>query len=162
MKHVSESIPAFVSGELDNERRAGVREHLDVCPQCRAEAARAHQLWDQLGTAAKQRPATGSVWPAVRARTLGRAAGGSAWFFGRQPWLRAGLAGAAVAAGLAVGMLAPAGSGEPDAGDGVVADATWLLESSWLSGSSWLTGDQAVGLDDLLLGAEPTDGGNGS
>jgi anti-sigma factor RsiW len=162
MKHVRELIQAFVAGELDPDKTAAVQEHVAGCAECRAEADRSRDLWDWLGAVETSPPRTASVWPSVRARTLGSSDGAPAWFFGRGPWMRTGLATAAVAAGLMVGVLAPAGSSDQTPVDGAVTDASWLLESSWLSGSSWLAGEGTVGLDEILLGADPADEGNGS
>ena len=162
MKHVGELIQAFVAGELDPEEKAVVEKHLAECAECRAEADRSGNLWEMLAAADTRPPLTASVWPHVQARTLGKSSGSRAWFFGNGPWMRAGLATAAVTAGLVVGVLAPAGSSEQAGIDGEVTEASWLLDSSWLSGSSWLAGDSAIGLDDILLGADLAEEGNGS
>lgn len=162
MKHVREWIQAYVAGELDPDQKASVKEHLAACEECRAEVARSRDLWDLLGAAEKRPPQTVSVWPAVQARTLGLSDGSRAWFFGNGPRMRTGLATAAVAAGLVVGVLAPAGSGEQTAINGAVTDASWLRDSSWLSGSSWLADEGVVGLEDILLGADLVEKGNGS
>jgi len=162
MKHVKDLIQAYVAGELDHDRKAAVQEHLAGCEECRAEADRSRDLWDLLGAAEKSPPERASVWPAVQARTLGLSDGSRAWFFGNGPWMRTGLATAAVAAGLLVGVLAPAGSGEQAAAEGTVNDASWLLDSSWLSGSSWLADEGVAGLDDILLGADLVEKGSGS
>jgi predicted anti-sigma-YlaC factor YlaD len=162
MNHVREWIQAFVAGELDQEKKSAVEKHLAECAECRAEADRSVDLWEVLASADTRLPLTASVWPSVQARTLGQLSGSRAWFFGKGPWMRAGLATAAVAAGLAVGVLVPAGSSEQARIDGEVSEASWLLDSSWLSGSSWLADFSAVGLDDILLGADLADEGNGS
>jgi len=162
MKHVRELIRALVAGELDPDRTDAVQEHLAECAECRAEADRSRNLWNLLGAAEVSPAGSGSVWPAVRARTLGSPDETRAWFYGKGPLIRTGLATAAVAAGLMVGVLAPAGSAEETAVGGASAEASWLLESSWLSGSSWLADVGTVGLDEILLGADPADGGNGS
>lgn len=162
MKHVGKFIQAYVAGELDPDRKAAVQEHLAGCTECRAEADRTRDLWDLLGAAEKRPLQTASVWPAVQARTLGRTDRSRAWFFGNGPWMRTGLATAAVAAGLMVGVLAPAGSSDQTQIDSAVNEASWLLDSSWLSGSSWLAGDGTAGLDEILLGADLAETGNGS
>ncbi len=161
MKHVKDLIQAYVAGELDQDQKAAVKEHLTGCAECRAEVDRSRDLWDLLGAAEIHPPEGASVWPAVQARTLGLSDGSRAWFFGNGPWMRTGLATAAVAAGLLVGVLAPAGSPE-QAAAGAVNDASWLLESSWLSGSSWLADEGLAGLDDILLGADLVEKGSGS
>ncbi|MCK9997010.1 MAG: zf-HC2 domain-containing protein [Candidatus Krumholzibacteria bacterium] len=162
MKHVTNRIQAYISGELDSDRMAAFEEHLNECPSCRKEADRAREIWEMLEAAETPSPATGSVWSAVQARTFGRGTSEREWFFGAGNMTRAGLATAAVAAGLMLGVLLPAGSGYRQEADSGLTDSSWLVESSWLSESSWLGGDGSTGLDDILLGADLLDEGNGS
>lgn len=168
MKHVANMIQAYISGELDRDRNAAVEEHLNECPACRAEADRAREMWEMLGSAGRPSPATGSVWPAVQARTFGRETSEREWFFGAGRLTRTGLATAAVAAGLMLGILLPVGADQEEGADSSLMDSSWLVESSWLSESTWLSesswlgGEGAAGLDDILLGADLLDEGNGS
>lgn len=156
MKHVTDLIQLFVSGELEPSSRQGVEDHLKECPDCQAEAERERRLWDSL-EAVRPSSRQASVWPAVQARTFGKdgTSGASAdWFFGSGRLVRGVLATAAVAAGLVLGVLLPAPWEAESTGDETVAESSWLSASSWLSESSWLGGDQAPGIDDLLLGVE--------
>jgi anti-sigma factor RsiW len=162
MKHVTNRIQAYVSGELDHDLKTAVEEHLNECPTCRAEADQAREVWEMLGSAGRPSPATGSVWPAVHARTFGRETSEREWFFGAGRLTRTGLATAAVAAGLVLGVLLPVGADQEAGADSRLADSSWLVESTWLSDSSWLGGDGAARLDDILLGADLIDEGNGS
>ncbi len=162
MKHVTNRIQAYISGELAGDRKAAVEKHLDECPACRNEVDRAHKTWEMLGTMESLRSENGSVWPAVQARTFGRETSDREWFFGAGNLTRTGLATAAVAAGLMLGVLWPVGSDHNEAAESGLTDVSWLVESSWLSDSSWLGGDAIAGLDDILLGADLPDEGNGS
>ena len=162
MKHVTNRIQAYISGELAGDRKAAVEKHLDGCPACRDEVDRARQAWEMLGTMETPRSENGSVWPAVQARTFGRETSDREWFFGAGNLTRTGLATAAVAAGLMLGILLPIGSDHNEGVDSGLTDESWLVESSWLSDSSWLGGDATAGLDDILLGADLLDEGNGS
>jgi len=162
MKHVGDLIQAFLSGELDGGRAVEVEKHLDGCSRCRHEVQQARDLWEMLGSTEAVLPVKGSIWPAVQARTLGRDPERREWFFGTGPRMRTGLATVALAAGLVVGVLLPVGSDQSAAADDALAGSAWLVESSWLSGSSWLVTEQGTGLDDILLGTDQSDEGNGS
>ena len=162
MKHVTNMIQDFISGELDSSRTAAVEKHLNECPSCRKEVDSARGMWEMLGALDTSASDTGSVWPAVQARTFGRGNTERDWFFGAGNLTRTGLATAAVAAGLMLGVLLPAGSDHQEGGDSGMTDTSWLVESTWLSESSWLGGDGSIGLDDILLGADLLDEGNGS
>lgn len=162
MKHVVNMIQAYISGELDPNRKVAVEEHLNKCSECRAEVDRARELWDMLGVAGTSSPATGGVWPNVRARTFGRRTSEQEWFFGAGRLIRTGLATAAVAAGLVLGILLPVEADQGVEGDSHLIDSSWLVDSSWLSESTWLGSDGAAGLDDILLGADLLHDGNGS
>ena len=162
MKHVTNMIQSYISGELDSARTAAVEDHLDECPSCREEVDTARGMWEMLGALDTAPSDTGSVWPAVQARTFGRGSTEREWFFGAGNLARTGLATAAVAAGLVLGVLLPAGSDRQEGVDSGMTDASWLVESTWLSESSWLGGDGSTGLDDILLGADLLEEGNGS
>ena len=162
MKHVEELIQTYLAGELDTDRAAAVERHLEGCSRCRGKVSQARALCEMLDSAQVEPPRGTSIWPAVRERTLGREAERREWFFGTRPWMRTGLAAGALAAGLVAGVLLPGGSGEVSAVDGPSADSSWLMDSSWLSGSSWRATGDAAGLDDILLGADLADEGNGS
>ena len=161
MKHVGDSLQAFVSGELSVEKRDAVEAHLVTCDQCRREEAEVRGLWNLLGEAEVDPPVDRSIWDTVRSRTLEKKEGSRDWLFGREPWTRAGLAAAAVAAGLVCGILVPGGE-NTGSNESSGEDAAWLVESTWLSNSSWLSGDGSQGLDDIILGADPVELENGS
>lgn len=162
MKHVGDSIQAYLAEELDAAQAAAVAGHLEDCSRCRQECDQARALWEMLGSAGAVQADDGSIWPAVQARTLGRVPERREWFFGTGPGMRTGLATMAVAAGLTVGVLLPGGSGPGAAVDATLEESDWLVESSWLSGTSWLVTDQGAPLDDFLLGIDQSDEGNGS
>lgn len=162
MKHVEDLIPAYLAGELETDRAAAVERHLEGCSRCREEVEQAGTLWEMLGSAQAGPTQGPSIWPAVRARTLDKGKDHRDWFFGARPWMRTGLAAGALAAGLVAGVLLPGGSGEVSVADGLTSDSSWLMEASWLSDSSWRSTGEAVGLEDILLGADLADEGNGS
>ena len=162
MKHVVEMIPAFLSGEIDSERCAAVEKHLGQCADCRAELEALRATWDLLGAGETADMESPTVWPAVQARTTGAGAAGRDWFYGTGRLARTGLATAAVAAGLALGMLLPAGSTLEAGAETAGTESSWLVDSSWLTDSTWLGGSDSAGIDDILLGADLLDEGNGS
>jgi anti-sigma factor RsiW len=155
MKHVRESIQAFVSGDLDRERNEAVRAHLAACPACRREAEQVRATWDLLETAASEPEGDLSIWPEVRRRTVERGDQARDWFFGHGAWSRSALASAAVAAGLVIGILVPTGQA-PDALAYQQEDDAWLAEATWTSGAG------ATGLADVILGLETEEQENGS
>ena len=162
MKHVTNMIQSYISGELDSVRTAAVEDHLNECSSCRKEADTARGMWEMLGALDTPPSDSGSVWPTVQARTFGRESSEREWFFGAGNLTRTGLATAAVAAGLMLGVLLPAGSDSQEGVDSAMTDTSWLVESSWLSESSWLGVGGSTGLDDILLGADLPEEGNGS
>lgn len=162
MKHVDELIQAYLAGELDTDRTVVVERHLEGCSMCGEEVKRARALWELLGSAQAEPSQGSSIWPAVRERTLDKGSDHLDWFFGSRPWIRTGLAAGALAAGLVAGVLMPGGSGEVSVTDGLTSDSSWLMDASWLSNSSWRSTGGAVGLEDILLGADLADEGNGS
>jgi len=162
MKHVTNMIQSYISGELDSVRAGEVEDHLNECSSCRKEADTARGMWEMLGALDSPPSDSGSVWPAVQARTFGRESSEREWFFGAGNLTRTGLATAAVAAGLMLGVLLPSGPDQQEGVDSGMTDTSWLVESSWLSESSWLGGGGSNGLDDILLGADLPEEGNGS
>ena len=153
MKHVSESIAAYLGGELPAAAAERMDQHLRACSECRRELEGARGVWELLGLAAEAVPPAGvqerSAWPAIQARTFGSAEVWGAWFFGRGPLTRAGWAAAAVVAGVMLGALLPPGPPAGENGNTPLAvnqDPSWL-EASWLDSST--TG--AVLADQWLL-----------
>jgi anti-sigma factor RsiW len=161
MKHVTDLLHLYVSGELDGPRMEAVEEHLRNCPACRTEADQNRRLWGDLA-AMETSPELDSVWSAVQARTFGRGKPPREWFFGSGQLARIALATTAVAAGLTLGFLMPSQQESQGVDDDSDTASSWLSDSSWLSQSSWLGGDDVPGIDDLLLGVELQDEVDGS
>ncbi len=138
MKHVTDKIQVWLSGELDPDEAGRVEAHLRECPDCAAEAAEARHLWETLGDLATATPEIpGSIWEPVRERTLARRETGFR-FFGSAPLVRSSLATAAVAAGLLLGILVPgAGPGSLGGGAEALDIPEEQVETLWLSGTSW-------------------------
>ena len=131
MKHVDHRLAAWVGGELSATEAAALEQHLAGCSECRGQASRMRAAWDALGCAAlPSGPRRVDLWPQVRERTIGRAAGG--WFFGRNPAVRLALAVATLAVGVLCGRLTGGLTGPRSAvaDDGSLA-AMWLEESTW-------------------------------
>ena len=149
MKHVTRNIHAWLAGELEPAAARDLENHLEQCPDCARAAGESRAVWDALGAAApgESQLSSPSVWPAVRARTFGRRAGGS-WFYGPSFLVRAGLATTAVAAGLVCAVMLPGGGldATPNSGEQQV-------ETLWLENSSWTVADQDYGLDRMWLSA---------
>jgi anti-sigma factor RsiW len=162
MKHVVENIPAYLAGELDGDRLAMVEAHLESCPACRAELEEVRTTWDLLEKVEAASSPASNVWPAVRARTMGQKTPERAWFFGTGNLARTGMATAAVAAGLALGILLPAGAVPDTDGEIAATESSWLMESTWLTDSTWRGGNDTAGIDDILLGVDLLDEENGS
>lgn len=112
---MSERIPEWLTGELDERRLVELREHLTGCPGCSREATALEALWRELGEGAAVEPPDG-LGERVRARlafeiarerrrttsapTQGSAPGSFAW---NSAWLRFAAAVAILAAGVFVG-----------------------------------------------------------
>ncbi|MCP4571583.1 MAG: hypothetical protein GY838_04465 [bacterium] len=129
--HVNDRLAAWLGDETSPEEAAAITAHLEDCDACRHEADALRTAWDVLGAVEVPAPQT-SVWPAVRARTTSRSAGGFG-FTGHTVW-RGAMATAAVAVGILLGSLAPGGNL-------AVADdneefATWLDAGSWSEDSA--------------------------
>jgi anti-sigma factor RsiW len=134
MKHYTDQIQAYLSGELAAGARAEMEAHLAGCTRCADQVAEQRKLWDALADLAPAQHGA-SVWPAVQARTTGSATG---WFFGAGKWSRSTLAAGAVAAGLMVGFLLPGGAGN---GKGeALASEPDEVETLWISGSALSAG----------------------
>jgi anti-sigma factor RsiW len=159
MKHVTDRIQAWLSGELGGQEASSLEAHLEQCPACAEAAAEARRLWEMLAEA-DPTPAGPSIWPEVRRRTVG-AGQADSWFFGTGSWARSSLATAAVAAGLLVGVIIP-GSGERQIGgtaeaepvDGDQVESLWLDDTSWDSGLSGLQTAWLATGDDLTTGPD--------
>lgn len=156
MNHVTDQIQALLSGELSATESARIEAHLLDCPQCARSAEEAREFWENLGSLGENQPgSSGSVWPGVRARTLGRKDAGFS-ISGRGRWVQPSLAAAALAAGLMLGILIPGGGNDQIGGEAEALtvsedqlESAWLLDTSWGEGISdfeisWI----GAGLDD--------------
>lgn len=162
MTHVTEKIQAWLGGELPATEAEVLEAHLQACPDCAAEARQARAVWDLLGTASDRVPAaTPSVWEAVRTETLDRGASED-WIDRTGRLVRGSLATAAVAAGLALGVLLPWGGAFPeDVGGSALAEAP-DPETYWLTDTSWGASSDGFGLARDWFSTDGTDEGNGS
>jgi len=163
MKHIIDKLELWLAGELSTAEVTVVEQHLNLCPECAARARELRQIWDLVGTVDESKSAESSIWPAVRSRTLGQKEEHlvSGWFFGGGHTLRAGLAATAVAAGLALAFILPAGQQSTDSGNTVAS----MVESSdmeWLTDSTIFSSDSGGFLDDLWLGTGLDNEGDGS
>ncbi len=149
MKHITERIPAWLAGDLDQDAVTDLEHHLERCPDCARSAHESRALWEALGTVAFDEisQSTPSVWSAVRTRTIAENISNS-WFYGPSSLARVGLATAAVAAGLVFAVMLPGGGLDevPNPGDQQV-------ETLWLEESSWAATDQDYDLDKMWLSA---------
>lgn len=150
MKHVEDQLPAFLAGELSAADQADIRRHLAECPACAGASVQLRQLWELLGEAAMPADlAPASTWPAIRSRTFG---GARAPRIGSGRWGRTGIAAVALAAGLGLAILLPAGKGS-------VSDHDLTSTAAWGSGF-WLDDATTDTFSDLWLAA--ADEGDGS
>ena len=147
--HVVDTIPAWLAGELSPALVSDLEHHLEQCPDCARAANESRTIWEALNAAAVTPAELGSpsAWSQVRARTIGKRSNGS-WFYGPSAMARAGLATAAVAAGLVFAVVLPVQNLDPvgDPGEAQV-------ETMWLEDSSWTLSDQDNGLDRMWLSA---------
>ena len=165
MKHVTQDLHRYLAGDLAPDAVGAFEAHVAACPDCARALAEERRLWTLLGELADRRQtASGdvsrSIWPAVRARTIGAARPAGGLLAGR-PVLGWSLAGAAVVAGLVLGLVAPSGLlGTPDRLTGATGDNT--TASVWLSDGSWLSDNDADGLDLVWATAGLNETGEGS
>lgn len=150
MKHVNDSIAAWLSGELPDTRMREIQEHLQLCPDCAREARQQQSLMEILDVAAEVSPSRTNIWPAVRERTLaGSGESLFGWLLGQGRQGQKALALLAVTAGLFLAVVLPT----PESpGDG----AGWESENQEFYGlaeASWLGQDTGSGLDMVWLAA---------
>ncbi len=163
MNHVIEKLESWLAHELSATESASVEEHLRSCSQCSARAQELRKVWDLLGSVENNDSTAPSIWPVVKTRTVGKADGnqGTSWFFGGGQTLRAGLAVTAVAAGLSLAFILPAGQQIP--GDlNSVASLDEDSDMDWLADSTVFSSSNGGILDDLWLGTGLDDEGDGS
>jgi anti-sigma factor RsiW len=143
MMHVTDRLQRYLDGEMHAGDAREVAAHLEVCAVCRQECAALSALWQSVASAVTTTPAV-SVWPTLAARRTGRRRAASS------PWLRGGLAMAALAAGLMLGLGAHRGAGtrssDAFAGDG---EDGFLQTQSTLDQIWWSAGTQ----DDWEVGS---------
>ncbi len=143
MTHVTDRLQRYVDGELVAADAHEVDRHLRECAACRDECEALRGLWQLVDAGAPAAPAV-SVWPALAARRAGR---------GRPApshWLRGGLAAAALAAGLMLGLGLDR-TGQPGATDVLAADDDegFLQTLTTLDQIWWSAGAQ----DDVEVGS---------
>jgi anti-sigma factor RsiW len=97
MTHVTDRLQRYVDGELLAGGAREVEAHLRACAACRDECTSLRALWQAVDAAELPAPAA-AVWPALAARHAGRRRAAASL------WLRGGLAVAALAAGLMLGL----------------------------------------------------------
>jgi anti-sigma factor RsiW len=97
MTHITRQIQAYLDGELAPSLEPAFLAHIEHCDACRRELAAARKLWELVDQAASP-AARGTVWPHVAARLEHRRRR-VAW-----TWPQRGLAAAALAAGVVVGL----------------------------------------------------------
>lgn len=148
MKHYTDRIAAWLSGEMPPDEAAELERHLEECADCAGEARAQRAIWDELGAHDTRRELENepSLWPSVRERTFGRREA-VPWFFGGNLAVRSGLAACAVAAGLFVAAVLPGG------GVTGTAAASDDVENLWLASSSFSDSDTTNDLDGIWLTA---------
>jgi anti-sigma factor RsiW len=144
MTHVTDRLQRYVDGELLSTDAREVEAHLRACDACRDECASLGALWQAVDAAELPAPAA-VVWPALAARRAG----------GRRaaplPWLRGGLAAAALVAGLVLGLgLDRTSESETTGGTLAVDDETGYLQTMTTLDQIWWS----AGLpDDVEVGS---------
>jgi len=143
MNHITDQIQTWLSGELSTKEAARLEAHLLDCPDCARSAEESREFWESLGSLGEnQTGSRGSVWPGVRARTLGQKEAGDSLTGGGR-WVQPSLAAAALAAGLMLGILIPGGGNDQIGGEAEALtvsedqlESAWLLDTSWGEGIS--------------------------
>jgi anti-sigma factor RsiW len=97
MTHVKETLQAYLDGELAPGRRQEVERHLADCADCRRELTALRELWRQVDGLPPMPPSE-SILPDLQARLADRRRQ-APW-----TWPQRGLAAAALAAGVVVGI----------------------------------------------------------
>jgi anti-sigma factor RsiW len=135
MTHVTDLLQRYVDGELLAADLREVEDHLRTCAACRDECAGLTAIWRTVDAAEPPAPVA-SVWPALAARRAGRRREAPS------PWLRGGLAAAALVAGLVLGLgLGRTGQSETtdvfagEDGDGFLQSLTTLDQLWWSAGA---------------------------
>lgn len=135
MMHVTDRLQRYLDGEMLAGDAREVAAHLQICAACRQECGALSALWQSVTSAVAPAPAV-SVWPALAARRAGRQRAASS------PWLRGGLAAAALAAGLMLGLGVDHGAGTRwsdsiagDDEDGFLQTQTTLDQIWWSAGT---------------------------
>lgn len=163
MNHVIDKLEAWLANELSAEESNAVQLHLESCSDCATHAQELRQVWALLGTMDEGDSTRASIWPNVRSRTVGLEDGRQAsdWLFGGGQALRAGLATTALAAGLALAFLLPAGE-QSVVNTNVVAGLDENSDMEWLNDSTVFGSDSGGLLDQLWLGTGLENEGDGS
>ena len=135
MIHVTDRLQRYVDGELLAVDAREVEAHLRACAACRDEYAALTALWQVVDAAELPAPAA-AVWPSLATRCAGRRRAAPSL------WLRGGLAAAALASGLMLGLgLDRTGQSETtdvlavDNEDGFLQTLTTLDQIWWTAGA---------------------------
>lgn len=55
-QHVTEHLPSYISGELDDYQKRNIELHVAGCAECKRELVSLHQIWTDLGTLPEHQP----------------------------------------------------------------------------------------------------------
>jgi len=154
MNHISHKLESWLAGELSARDAAEIQDHLTSCQECSSRAEELRQVWNLLGAMEDVEPQKPDIWSAVKLRTvdLDGEDSPSSWFFGGGPALRTGLAATAMAAGLALAFLFPAGQ-QSSTSVNVVAGLEENPDMQWIAESTFFGNDTGGLLDELWLGS---------
>lgn len=123
MTHVTHQIQAYLDGELTPSLAGEFRAHIRDCAACRRELDAARGLWELVD--GSQAPAPRSnVWPAIESR-LERRRGRRSW-----TWPQRGLATAALALGVVLGLQLDMSRSTVETGTTVASSDIDYLEES--------------------------------
>jgi len=140
MKHVQNKIRAWLDGELPDAEAATVRQHCEICPQCRRTWQEMAAVWDTLALAAAPRLPR-PIWPELEAKLVRR----------EPAWHRVALATGGVATA-AAGLLLGLWLGTQN-GNGQISGWPSLVEQ----GALFVEGTDLT-LDQLYLAAGAEEG----
>lgn len=142
MTHVIDRLQRYVDGELPPADARAVEAHLQVCAACRDEHLALTTLWAQVESAASPVPAL-TVWPDLAGRMSRRRPRPAS------PWLRGGLAAAALCAGVLLGLRLDGDGGSRASTSAAEDEDAYLRTSATLDQIWWSIGAQ----DDLEVGS---------
>ncbi len=151
MKHVLDTLQAYVDGELSSAQAAAVERHCAHCPRCARVLRETRQLWDLVDTAVQVEP-TDHLWSDLRRRlpATGPNVGG---------WAHNLAAGGTLAAGLLLGIWI---GGADRSADQNLADLSSGDEVTLIEDSAYFVEDAVPTLDRLWLTVGDQEGDAGS